>query len=216
MVTVLITAGPTREHLDDVRFLSNGSTGRMGYALARAAAAAGHRALLVSGPVELADPVGVETTRIESALEMRDAVMERLPRAEVVIGAAAVSDFRFARRWPGKPPKSADPLRVELVPNPDIIAEVGAAAGRRIVVGFALESPEDGGPEGVLARGRAKLERKRLDAIAVNTTAALGADRSQIVLLFADGGSREFPPQDKDATAAELVAAAVDLWSGAA
>jgi phosphopantothenoylcysteine decarboxylase/phosphopantothenate--cysteine ligase len=212
MATVLITAGPTREYLDAVRFLSNGSTGRMGYALARAALAAGHRVLLVSGPTPLPPPAGAEVHAVESALEMAAAVDRCLSGSDVVFGAAAVADERPAHRIAGKPPKASGARMLELVPNPDIIAGVAARAGQRAVLGFALEAPESGGTEAALARGRSKLAAKRLDAIAVNTREALGAEESEVVVLFADGREQRLPRQSKDATARHLVEVGVQLW----
>lgn len=211
MATVLITAGPTREHLDDVRFLSNASTGRMGYAMAGAAHGAGHRVILVSGPSSLVPPVGVVTEHVESALEMAAAVERHIGDADVVFGVAAVADARPAERHAGKPAKSAGRSTLTLVANPDIIATAAAAPGRRAVVGFALES-EDGGLEGALLRARGKLQRKRLDAIAVNLPAALGADESEVVLLFADGREEHLPRQSKNTTAARLVEVGLELW----
>ncbi len=212
MTTVLVTAGPTREYLDEVRFLSNGSTGRMGYALARAARRAGHRALLVTGPTALPSPPDVEVHAVESALEMASMVDELLPAADLVYGAAAVSDFRPAERRAGKPPKPAGDVVLTLVPNPDIIAGVGERKGDRIVIGFALEAVTPGGLDEALVRGRDKLVRKQLDAIAVNLSTALAADDSEVVLLLADGTEHRLPRQSKDATADELVRVGLELW----
>ena len=212
MATVLITAGPTREHLDDVRFLSNASTGRMGYAIAGAAHAAGHRVILVSGPSPLAPPQGVETHGVVSALEMAAAVDRHLGAADVVFGVAAVADTRPAVRHAGKPAKSEGPCTLTLIPNPDIIAAAAARPGRRAVVGFALEASE-GGLDDALQRGRDKLRRKQLDAIAVNLPAALGADESEVVLLFADGREERLPRQSKHKTAVRLVEVGLELWS---
>ena len=212
MATVLITAGPTREYLDAVRFLSNGSTGRMGFALARAAHRAGHEVHLVAGPTEVAPPTEVTVYPVVSALEMEAAVGQVIDRAHVVFGAAAVADERPAERHPGKPAKSGGPRSLEMVPNPDIIAGAASRPGVRAVVGFALEAPGDDGWEGILARGRSKLARKHLDAIAVNAPSALASDESEVVLVFADGREERMPMQTKDATAARLVAAGVELW----
>jgi len=212
MATVLVTAGPTREHLDDVRFLSNGSTGRMGFAIAIAAQAAGHRVQLVSGPTELPDPPGVEAVRVVSALEMAAAVDERFPDVDVMFGVAAVADARPAVRLAGKAPKSEMARTVELLENPDIIATAGARKGRRAIIGFALEALGAGGMDAVLARGRDKMKRKHLDAIAVNLVGAMGADDNEVVVLLADGGERRLPRKGKQAMAADLVAMGVDLW----
>lgn len=212
ITTVLVTAGPTREHLDDVRFLSNASTGRMGYAIARAARDAGHRVVLVTGPSPLPAPDGVQLESVESALEMADAVERELEGAEVVFGVAAVADARPSERVVGKPAKSEGAQTLTLLPNPDIIAAVAARGGPRAVVGFALEAAGEGGLAGALDRARDKLVRKGLDAIAVNLSAALGAEDSEVVLLFADGREEHLPLQNKDATATRLLAAGLELW----
>ncbi len=212
MTAVLITAGPTREHLDDVRFLSNASSGRMGYALAAAAQRAGHDVVLVSGPTHLPAPRGVRTEHVVSALEMQAAVQRCLEQDALVFGVAAVVDARPRQRWPGKPPKDAVKGPIELVPNPDIIAGVADAGRARAVVGFALQAEGDGGLEAALARGRQKMQQKRLDAIAVNTAAALGADRSEVWVLRADGGEERLPPQSKDLTAARLCELGIEIW----
>ncbi len=212
MATVLITAGPTREHLDDVRFLSNGSTGRMGYALAKAAVAGGHRVVLVSGPTHLPPPAGAAVERVVSALEMAAAVERALPASDVVFGAAAVADSRPARRLPGKPAKGTGRETLELVPNPDIIAGAANRAGRRAVIGFALEALGDGGLASLIERGRRKLIEKKLDAVAVNAAAAIGAEDSEVVVLLADGGERRWPRQSKETTATALVELGLWLW----
>ncbi|MEM7202007.1 MAG: phosphopantothenoylcysteine decarboxylase [Planctomycetota bacterium] len=211
MASFLVTAGPTREHLDDVRFLSNGSTGRMGYSLVQAALDAGHRVVLASGPTQLEPPVGAEVRQVVSAQDMLAAVEEALDGADVVIGAAAVADARPAVRYPGKPPKSAA-ATIELVPNPDIIAAAAAAGGRpRAVLGFALQSL-DQGVAAALERGRAKLRRKALDAIAINAVAAMGASTSEVVVAFADGREESLGHASKAVTAARLVEIGLELW----
>lgn len=211
MVCILITSGPTREHLDDVRFLSNGSTGRMGHALAAAALRQGHRVLLVSGPVTQDPPPGCEMTSVISALEMQAAAEALFDRCDIVFAAAAVADHRPARRIAGKPPKSEATRTLELVPNPDIVAGLGARKEARIVVGFALESAADG-VAAAEQRGRAKLRQKHLDLVALNLGDAVGAAASEVVLLFADGRRVALPRQTKEATADLLVREAVALW----
>lgn len=212
MVSILVTAGPTREHLDDVRFLSNGSTGRMGFALCAAARARGHRPVLVLGPVDLPPPDGIEVLRVVSALEMQAAAERAFAGCEVAIGAAAVADWRPAERRRGKPARAdGAPPPLRLVQNPDIIAGLAAQKGDRVVVGFALEA----GPAGLdaaVARGAAKLQHKQLDLVVVNMDSAIGAETSAVVLLFADGRRERLPAQDKMATAARVVDAAVELW----
>lgn len=211
MVSILITAGPTREHLDDVRFLSNGSSGRMGCALAKAAKLAGHRVALVLGPCETAPPSDVTVTPVTSALEMQAAAQHAFATSDVVIAAAAVSDWRPAQRLVGKPPRSAATRVLELVPNPDIVAGLAAAKGKRVVVGFALESVA-AGMAAAIARGRRKLVDKQLDLVVVNLHDAIGSDHAQFVLCHADGRDEALPRLDKEAAAAQVVAAAVHLW----
>jgi phosphopantothenoylcysteine decarboxylase/phosphopantothenate--cysteine ligase len=211
MVTILITAGPTREHLDDVRFLSNGSSGRMGIALAAAAQAMGHRAVLVLGPVDLAVPTGIEVHPVVSALEMQAAAERLFSACQIAIAAAAVADFRPARRAAGKPPKAGAATTIELVPNPDIVAGLAARKEDRVVVGFALEA-EVAGLEPAVARGQAKLLQKRLDLVVVNTSSAIGRDDSDVVLCYADGRTEALPRQDKSRTAESVVRAAVLLY----
>ncbi|MBL8752315.1 MAG: phosphopantothenoylcysteine decarboxylase, partial [Planctomycetes bacterium] len=144
MVSILITAGPTREYLDDVRFLSNGSSGRMGCALAEAARQAGCRVTLVLGPVEVSPPSGVTVVPVVSALEMQAAAERAFADCDAVIAAAAVGDWRPATRAAGKPARGPDELVLRLIPNPDIVAGLAGRKGRRIVVGFALESAAAG------------------------------------------------------------------------
>jgi len=210
MVSILITAGPTREYLDDVRFLSNGSSGRMGCALAAAALAAGHTVTLVLGPVEVQPPAAARVLSVVSAREMQAAAESAFPAADVVVAAAAVADWRPASRAAGKPAKAAGPTTLELVPNPDIVGGLAARKGPRVVFGFGLESAAAGLPAAI-ARGRRKLSAKQLDGIVVNLHDAIGRDAAEFVLCLADG--RDEPlPNDKTGAAARIVAAAVDLW----
>jgi phosphopantothenoylcysteine decarboxylase/phosphopantothenate--cysteine ligase len=205
MVTLLVTAGPTREHWDDVRFVSNASSGRMGYAIAAAGRAAGCRTVLVSGPTHLEPPPGVELERVVSAREMLEVVERRFDGCDVMFAVAAVADHRPAARAAGKPAKTAGAWQLELVPNPDVVATVAARKGGRTVVGFALEA------EPTVAAALAKLRAKRLDLIVLNATSALGAARSAATLVFEDGRSVTLPEQPKEALAATLVATALDL-----
>lgn len=214
MVSILITAGPTREHLDDVRFLSNGSTGRMGFALAEAAMRLGHEARLVLGPVEARPPAGCRVRSVTSALEMQAAAEEWFADCAVVIAAAAVADWRPAHRQAGKPARAAmagGTQTLELVPNPDIVAGLAQKKGRRVVVGFALES-EAASMEQAVRRGEEKLRRKQLDVCVCNRSGAIGADRSEMALVFADGRRVDLGAQDKAAAADVIVGAAVDLY----
>jgi len=207
MATLLVTAGPTREYLDEVRYLSNASSGLMGYAIAAQGAKLGHRVTLVSGPCALPVPLGVELRSVVSAEEMLAASLEAFPGADTAIGVAAVADYRPAQRLPGKPPRDRRNRRLELVPNPDIIKTLGATKGSRLVVGFALETACEGGREGVIARARSKLRVKCLDMIVVNELAAQSAERSQLSLLYADGRCQDLPVLTKPEGAERLLRA---------
>lgn len=177
----LITAGPTREYLDDVRFLSNPSTGRMGFACAEAAVAAGHDAVLVTGPVDLPDPKGVTVVRIVSARDMHKAAMKAFKAADAVIATAAVSDYRPSERARGKIKKGAARLTLELVKNPDILAEMGNRKGRRVLIGFALEV------QNARASAVAKYRAKNLDAIVLNRPATFGSESIRAEIVTEDG-----------------------------
>lgn len=211
MVGILITAGPTREYLDDVRFLSNGSSGRMGFALAAAVRSAGHEPYLVLGPVADAPPTGVAVCSVTTALQMQAEAERLFAKCAIAIAAAAVADYRPRDRALGKPPKVQGPVVLELVPNPDIVAGLAARKGNRVVVGFALESAAASMADAV-ARGREKLARKQLDLVVCNRSDAIGQAASEAVMVFADGRQQELPVQDKTATAAAIVRAAVELW----
>jgi phosphopantothenoylcysteine decarboxylase/phosphopantothenate--cysteine ligase len=199
---VVVSAGPTFEDIDPVRFIGNRSSGRMGYAIAQAAREAGAEVTLVSGPVALADPPGVAVQRVRSALQMRDAVLAAVAAADVYVGTAAVADYRPAAPAGRKIKKDRDALTVELVRNPDILSEVAALERPPFTVGFAAETDD------VLGYARRKLKDKRLDLIAANTVGAgLGfeADDNALTLLWA-GGQRELPRAAKAALARALIA----------
>jgi phosphopantothenoylcysteine decarboxylase/phosphopantothenate--cysteine ligase len=198
---VLVTAGPTREALDPVRYLTNRSSGKMGYAVAAAARAAGAEVVLVSGPVALPAPAGVRVVRVETAAQMHAAVQAELPGIDVFVGAAAVADYRAAEPAGRKIKKRDEALQLALVRNPDILAEVAAATPRPFVVGFAAET------EDVEANARHKLEAKRLDLIAAN---AVGPDRGfdrddNALRVFWPGGERDLGSGAKSALAGQLV-----------
>ena len=166
---LLVSAGPTREPIDSVRFLSNRSTGRMGIAVARAAAEAGHEVALVLGPTALEPPPGVRTVRVETALQMLDALRAELPAADALVMAAAVADFRPAAPAARKLHKGELGEELRLVRNPDILAELRPLKGGRIFCGFAAETDD------VLASAADKLARKGLDLIVANDVSAPGA-----------------------------------------
>ncbi len=181
--TVLITAGPTREKIDPVRYLSNRSSGRMGYALAEAALRRGARVLLVSGPTTLTPPSGAEVTQIESAEQMRQAVLRLLPEATIVIKTAAVSDYR-PKSPASQKIKRTGPMSLELEPTPDILAELARKKISQIIVGFAAET------ENALENARKKLASKSLDAIVVNDVSREGvgfdSDRNAVTIITKD------------------------------
>ena len=181
--TVLITAGPTRERIDPARYLTNRSSGRMGYAMSEAALRRGARVLLVSGPTALTPPAAAEITRVESAEQMRDAVLSLLPQATMVIKTAAVSDYRAKSASPQKM-KRKGPITLELEPTPDILKEISLRKQSQVVVGFAAET------ENVLENARQKLAAKQLDAIVVNDVSREGvgfdSDRNQVTIITPD------------------------------
>ena len=202
--TVLVTAGPTREELDPVRYLSNYSSGKMGYAIARAARNRGAQVVLISGPVELPAPQKVELVPVTSAREMHAAVMARSDQADVIIKAAAVADFRPAQRAGDKLKKGdVNQVRLELVRNPDILAELGNQRGPALLVGFAAETGD------LLAHARKKLEEKGADLIVANDVTAPGAgfggDTNLVWLLDRNGGVEELPCLPKEEVAARLL-----------
>lgn len=203
-VRVVIDAGPTYEDIDPVRFLGNRSSGKMGFAVAAAAVAAGATVTLIAGPVALATPPGVaRRIDVRSALEMRDAVLAAVRDADIFIATAAVADWRVAEYSAHKIKKGASGTPVlELVENPDILAEVAAGHPRPFVVGFAAETDH------VTEHGREKLVRKRLDMLAanhVNENLGIGADDNALELIWA-GGSETLPRASKSDLARTLVA----------
>jgi phosphopantothenoylcysteine decarboxylase / phosphopantothenate---cysteine ligase len=197
---VLVTAGPTREALDPARFLSNRSSGKMGYALARAARRRGAEVILVSGPTVLACPEGVQRYDVRTAEDMRSAVLEHFHDADIIIKAAAVSDFRPEISYTEKVKKEQAEMSLRLVPNPDILQELGKMKknGQQLLVGFAAESSN------LLAEGKKKLEKKNLDLIAVNDISrddrGFEVDMNQITLIDRRG-VLELPYVSKDQTA---------------
>jgi phosphopantothenoylcysteine decarboxylase / phosphopantothenate---cysteine ligase len=183
--TVLITAGPTQEPLDPVRYLSNRSSGKMGYALAKAAADRGARVILVSGPVTLAPPAGVELIPVRTAVEMRQAVMDHLEQASMIIKAAAVADYHRANPPQQKVKKTAARLSLELDPTPDILAEVGRKKGDRLLVGFAAET------ENLIEEARRKMQSKNCDMVVANLVSQQGigfeSDENEVTLVLRTG-----------------------------
>ena len=198
---VLVSAGPTCEDIDPVRFIGNRSSGRMGFALAQAAVEQGAAVHLVAGPVHLSTPAGVTREDVRSAREMRAAVMRQVPRCDVFISAAAVGDYRPADIASHKLKKNGKALILELAENPDIVAEVAALKKKPFVAGFAAET------ESVESHARAKLERKRLDLIAANRVgegAGFDAADNELTLLW-PGGKEQLQRADKLALAHRLL-----------
>ncbi|MGA2132363.1 MAG: bifunctional phosphopantothenoylcysteine decarboxylase/phosphopantothenate--cysteine ligase CoaBC [Bryobacteraceae bacterium] len=183
--TVLITAGPTQEPLDPVRYISNRSSGKMGYALAEAAAARGAKVILVSGPVNLTPPRGCTVVAVHTAREMRDRVFENLQPATIIIKAAAVADFHLTKVPQQKMKKTAARLSLELDPTPDILAELGRKKGDRLLVGFAAET------ENLQQETRRKLEAKNCDMVVGNLVSgedgAFESDENEVLLALRGG-----------------------------
>ncbi|WP_330131230.1 bifunctional phosphopantothenoylcysteine decarboxylase/phosphopantothenate--cysteine ligase CoaBC [Shewanella xiamenensis] len=200
--SVLITAGPTREAIDPVRYISNHSSGKMGFALAKAAADMGADVTLVAGPVNLATPEGVRRINVESAQNMLDAVMENVDNKDIFIGCAAVADYRVSDIATSKIKKSAEEMQLALVRNPDILATVASLANRPFMVGFAAETHD------VETYARDKLKRKNLNMIAANdvSVAGLGFNADANALrVFWPQGSQDLPATDKLTLARQLL-----------
>lgn len=198
---VLITAGPTREALDPVRFISNRSSGKMGYALATAARRAGAEVTLISGPVSLAAPAGIEIINVESAQQMYAATHENIAGVDIFIAAAAVADYRPVSAEPQKIKKSSAELSVDLVRAPDILVSVTNISGGPFSVGFAAET------ENLRDYARGKLRRKKLDMIIANLVGEnLGFDTANnAVEVFWQAGEKSYPLADKAALAGDLI-----------
>lgn len=203
--TVVVTAGPTREAIDPVRVLTNRSSGRMGYALAAAAARRGARVVLVSGPVDLPVPFGVERIEVSTGEEMRGAVLEARRGAFALFMSAAVCDW-VPRRSGSKMKKTGEPLSLTLEESPDILAELGGTKGEEILVGFAAETDH------VLEYAKEKLSRKQVDFMVANDVSRPGvgleSDRNAVSILSADGRVTEVPESSK-AEVAEAILDAV-------
>ncbi|MGH9614013.1 MAG: bifunctional phosphopantothenoylcysteine decarboxylase/phosphopantothenate--cysteine ligase CoaBC, partial [Bryobacteraceae bacterium] len=192
---ILITAGPTQEPLDPVRFISNHSSGKMGYALAQVAAARGAHVILISGPVHLPEPSGVSLIRVTTALEMRRAVLEHLNESTIIVKAAAVADYHIAQVPPHKVKKTAMRLSLDLDPTPDILAEVGQRKGDRLLIGFAAET------ENLVEEARRKMKTKNCDMVVANLVGKEGtgfdADENEAVLVLSTGESIPLPKSSK-------------------
>jgi len=200
-ISVLVSAGPTREPIDPVRYVSNRSSGKMGFAVAHAAARAGATVTLVAGPVSLATPPGVERVDVETAAQMRDAVLERVVGADVYIGAAAISDYRPGAVAEQKIKKKAETMRIDMVKSPDVLAEVAALANGPFTVGFAAET------EKLEEHARAKLTGKNLDMIIgnlVGSNLCFDQDENGVLMLW-QGGREEIDRMPKIQLAARIM-----------
>ena len=193
--TVLVTAGPTQEPLDPVRYITNRSTGKMGYALAQAAAARGASVILVSGPVSLPQPPGVTLVQVRTALEMRKAVFDHLEPATIIVKSAAVADYHVASVPEQKIKKTSARVTLELDPTPDILAELGQKKGDRLLIGFAAET------ENLRQEARRKLRSKNCDMIVANLVGQAGtgfeSDTNQVILALSTGEEVELPLASK-------------------
>jgi len=205
-VKILVTAGPTRERWDAVRFLSNYSSGRMGYALAEEARRLGGDVTLISGPVRLAEPAGIKTIQVEDARQMAREVKRVWSRVDVLLMTAAVADFRPLRAATTKQ-KKKDLRCLELVRNPDILLACGKRKGGRYLLGFAAES------NAMIAEARRKLKEKNLDCIVANRvgggTSAMGGEFTAPVLVFADGRALKLGKMSKAKAAKRILEAIV-------
>lgn len=206
---VVVSAGPTREYLDPVRFISNPSSGKMGFAVAEAARDRGASVVLVTGPVNLSDPPGMQVVHIESALELRDAVVQAAETSDIVVMTAAVADYRAAERSGEKQAKVAGDVSIHLTPNPDILAELGRNKGSRVLVGFAMETHAG------VERAAGKAGRKNADFILLNYPTregtSFGGDDNQVTLVRADGTHEDWPRTSKRAVAEKLLDAALHI-----
>ena len=206
--TVLVTAGPTQEPIDTVRFISNPSSGKMGYAIAEAARQRGAEVILVSGPTDLPPPQGVRTHSVRTACEMHAVVVREYEKVDVVIKAAAVSDYRPKQFIPYKVKKTEDVQTVELVRNPDILAELGQRKGKRVLVGFAAETDD------LLVNAQKKVQAKHLDMIVANDVSHAGSgfrsDDNKVLILHDHGQIEDLPVMSKQQLAHEILARVVE------
>lgn len=206
---LVVTAGPTREYIDPVRYLSNESSGKMGFALAAEAASRGHKVTLIAGPVHQETPAGVKRVDVVSARDMLKALKVAFQDADGLIMAAAVADFRPARKLRGKWKKQSgeksSEVNLALVENPDLLATVGKRKGPRCVMGFALETSQG------MKHARGKMQRKNADFIVLNGAAALNANTSTAILISRNGDVTEWKSRTKKYLAKQLVGA-VEAW----
>ena len=188
---ILITAGPTYEYIDRVRYLANMSSGKMGYELARAAKGQGHKVTLVSGPTALTAPKGVRLVKVTSAKQMYQAVMKAYTKTDAIIMAAAVSDYSPAHCFNGKLKKTGRALKLKLIPTVDILRKLGQSKGKRVLIGFALEVAN--GKRNALK----KLRAKNLDYVVLNSPDAFGSDKSTVEIYSRVGLVKRFSNTSK-------------------
>ena len=209
---IMVTAGPTHEDFDPVRFLTNRSTGKMGYALARVARRRGARVRLVSGPSALPSPAGVERLMVRTALEMQEMVMEHFPHTDVVLMAAAVSDYRPASFVGTKIKRGGEEMILRLSHNPDILAELGKQKTRQILVGFAAETDD------LQTHARDKLKGKNLDLIVANEVnradSGFAVDTNEVTLIHRDGQVIPLPLLPKEEVADRVLDWVATVWPG--
>jgi phosphopantothenoylcysteine decarboxylase/phosphopantothenate--cysteine ligase len=209
--TVLLTAGPTQEPLDPVRYISNRSSGKMGYALAEAAAARGAHVILVSGPVNLPEPYGVTVERVRTARDMRIAVMDHLAESTIIVKAAAVADYHVTDVPQQKRKKTPVRMTLDLDPTPDILAELGRHKGDRLLIGFAAET------ENLVPEARRKLESKNCDMVVGNlvspelTGTGFESDENEVVLALRTGDCIQVPRAPKRVIADRIFDEALNL-----
>lgn len=201
--TIVITAGPTQEAIDPVRFISNRSSGKMGYAIAEAAAARGAAVILVSGPVKISPPSGVKVVNVETAIEMKDAVFANLEQATIVIKSAAVADYMVENPAPQKMKKTAARMSIDLSPTPDILAEVGRVKGDRLLVGFAAET------QNMVSEAKRKMETKNCDLVVGNLVSqhgiGFGSDENEVTLVPRTGSPVPLPKASKRIVADQIL-----------
>ena len=199
----LVTAGPTREPIDPIRYLSNRSSGKMGYAIAQAAIAAGDEVVLISGPTRIDPPRGAKLISVLTSDEMFDAVNQHAANCDILVMAAAVADYKPAKVAPDKIKKRAEKLSLELVPTRDILATIGRQGRSFLLVGFAAET------ENLEENARQKLRGKNLDVVVANDVSdpklGMESDENEVIVLFRDGETRKISRSTKKNIALELV-----------
>ena len=196
---ILITAGGTREYIDPVRFITNASSGKMGYALAQAALKTGHKVTLITAPTNLNPPKGAKLINVETGAQMFTAVKKHFPKCDCLIMAAAVSDYAPAKTSKTKIKKSAKPLLITLKPAVDILKWAGQHKKNQILAGFALED------RNLKARALTKLRQKKLDMIIANKPSSIGADTTSCYVFFASNVSKRLPRLAKSAMAQRII-----------